>query len=714
MNIKIRPDIDKNVTHIDYRVLDFTNTDTTTSLIDCVRELLQNSWDAFIGRNEKNNGEKFKFKITLNKLDKGIFPFKEYKDYLKESNDFYSEIIDRDGNDKDKHCKKINDSFYKIVNDNEMCYLNIEDNSGGLDGTTMYTSKKHGSKALLQHDMSVKPNNNSIGTYGKGKYTAILLSPIRTVFYINQRKNKKYFVGLSEINSFPFSNDNGIEKFKGKHFFWGKPNKENNCDWIELDETNNNIKNLRNLNSDGLSTIILSKMINSDWMNECAYSIISSFFTIIEDERVEISIEDRTQSKSNFFTIKNHEDVVSTFRDIKKSTFYTENNKNIKEEFDKIESFVLNQNSEEYRKEFVLKVGDKKIKYDIKLKLFNSGEEEDGIKKDYFNFVREGMLLRKQNMLISNIPYTNNLKFYGYLFSNNIDLNRILSQFEPPSHDQFITGIHGDNLPEGLPKSRILAAFLNEIKRWTYDKIDEKCYPNTNSNQKTTWMFQGQNNKGQGNELEQPSYTRNYKLRENDFKIINTTSTSLLTEGEVLFLNKNGETKTHKLDPNGDYIEYVRRRPKNRRPGPPNPNINPPAEKRRVNINKPNQPAEARTGLVNPKNFRSKLIKKEKNITNYTINFEDVDFSDIDILRIKQQSLGTTKVTSFKIEKAFLNGHRINKILEIKKDRNQPIVFAYDLKIDQIHKTNKSNSNLKLEIEELNSTFSSFELSIHN
>ena len=42
------------------------------------------------------------------------------------------------------------------------------------------------------------------------------------------------------------------------------------------------------------------------------------------------------------------------------------------------------------------------------------------------------------------------------------------------------------------------------------------------------------------------------------------------------------------------------------------------------------------------------------------------------------------------------------------------IVFAYDLRIDQTHKSNKSNIDLNLEIEELNSTFSSFEISIQN
>ena len=127
-----------------------------------------------------------------------------------------------------------------------MYYLNIEDNSGGLEGTTMYTDEKHGSKALLQQDMSVKGNNNSkLGTYGKGKYTSILHSPIRTVLYINQRGDKKYFIGSSEINSYSFNveGEEKLKKYKGKQFYWGKLRDfEDQCDWIELDENNKNIK----------------------------------------------------------------------------------------------------------------------------------------------------------------------------------------------------------------------------------------------------------------------------------------------------------------------------------------------------------------------------------------------------------------------------------------------------------------------------------------
>ena len=323
MKIEIRPDVHKNKTFIDSRSLDFTSSDTTNSLIDCVRELLQNSWDAFIGRKNRANDEKFKFKITLNELDKNLLPFNEYVNYLKESNDHYSMLIKRDNSDKDKWCKKINESFLEIINNDQMYYLNIEDNSGGLDGTTMYTDEKHGSKALLQPDMSVKENKNSMGTYGKGKYTSILYSPIRTVFYINQREDKKYFIGYSEINSYSFNVDEeNKKKYYGKEFFWGKPNFENHCDWIELEENNKNVKDLRFINADGLSTIIPTNKRKIDWMNECAYSIISSFFTIIEDERVDIQIEDRTQSpRPIFYKISNHREIVETINEIKKSSF---------------------------------------------------------------------------------------------------------------------------------------------------------------------------------------------------------------------------------------------------------------------------------------------------------------------------------------------------------------------------------------------------------
>ena len=100
---------------------------------------------------------------------------------------------------------------------------------------------------------------------------------------------------------------------------------------------------------------------------------------------------------------------------------------------------------------------------------------------------------------------------------------------------------------------------------------------------------------------------------------------------------------THRLDPKGDYVEYVRRKPKkNGKRGGINPD--PPAKKRKVNTKIPDQPAIGRTGLVNPKNFRSKLIKKEGVNTKYSINLYDVDLSNIKKLRIKQESLEKLKL----------------------------------------------------------------------
>jgi hypothetical protein len=714
MKIEIRPDKVNDPTWIDYRSIEFSNTETTNTLIDCIRELLQNSWDAFNGGNE-NKGVKFKFKITLDKLDKNILPFDVYEEYLHKSNEHYNMLINRDRSDIDKEYKKINHFFLKIIK-GEMYYLNIEDNSGGLEGTTRYTNQKLGSKALVQSDMSVKPNiNNSMGTYGKGKYTSIIHSPIRTVFYINQRRDKKYFIGKSEINPYSFEDtETGLDKFKGKEFYWGKSNLEDQCDWIELDETNKKIKNLRNFNSDGLSTIIPIILNNekSDWKEQCAYSIISSFFKIIEDDRVEIQIEDRTQLKNNYYTINNHDDIKTTIKDLKKSNFIRTNN-NVGEEFNKIESFVLDRNPKVYKESFKLIVDGKKRNYEIDLKLFKAGKTESGIKKDYFSFVRDGMLLRKEDMLSGGLPYSNNLKFYGYVSTPSKELNKILSQFEPPSHDQIVPKIHS-KLPDKLPDSWHLTRFLGEIRKWTFKKLKENCFDSSNTNQKTTWLFEGQNNKGNENQTDQPVYSRNYRLKKDDFKIINPKTISLLTEGEVLFLNKDGDLTTHKLDPKGDYVEYVRRKPKIRPPRPPvPPPDDPPVEKRKVNRKKIDKPAIEKTGKVHPKNFQSKITKKENNITNYTISIDDVDFSNINKFRIKQESISTTKAVSFKVKKAFFNGHRINSILVVKSGTNQSLVSGYDLKIEQIHKIEKTESILKLELEELYSTFSTFEISIH-
>ena len=123
-----------------------------------------------------------------------------------------------------------------------------------------------------------------------------------------------------------------IRKYKGNEFS-GKGYNEDFCDWLELTDINA-IKNLRNINDDGLSTIIPTNEKNDNWMEECAYSVITSFFTLIGNEKIEIKIEDWTKPTPIYYSLNSDEEILSTINKIKKSNFYLSNN-HIQDEFDK-------------------------------------------------------------------------------------------------------------------------------------------------------------------------------------------------------------------------------------------------------------------------------------------------------------------------------------------------------------------------------------------
>lgn len=246
--------------------------DTDLSLM--VRELIQNSIDA-------NESKKSNVKISLKTID---FSFVDFKGLI-ESIDYSLEET------KKENTKGRLLAFKKEVegDSNNLKCLVIEDESGGLDGSSRF--KGGGLRTIVGENYSEK-TSSSLGSFGVGKSTALRLSSFGSVFYLNQKDGVKKFLGKSVISGFT----KGETSFYGPNVFCGKECDNGNekvADWIDYKDE----EKIRTLNKDGLTTIIpvsSDKLVYKgvNWIEMSSLSCIKSYFKDFESKKLVLTIND--------------------------------------------------------------------------------------------------------------------------------------------------------------------------------------------------------------------------------------------------------------------------------------------------------------------------------------------------------------------------------------------------------------------------------------
>ena len=263
--------------------------DTPLSLM--VRELIQNSIDA-------NDSAKANIKICLKTID---LSFLDKKGLIESLDHCIKET-------KKQNTKGRFLAFKEEVNRefNNLKCLIIEDESGGLDGTSRF--KKGGLRSIVGENFSEKPSSD-LGSFGVGKSTAIRLSSFGTVFYLNQKDGLKKLIGNSILSGFT----KGTEAFYGPNVFCGKETingSEKVSDWNEFDDNDN----IRSLNKDGLTTVVpignnnLSHE-NIDWIQTSLLSSIKSYFKSFENNSLVLTLKDEINKKELIINNSNYKDI---------------------------------------------------------------------------------------------------------------------------------------------------------------------------------------------------------------------------------------------------------------------------------------------------------------------------------------------------------------------------------------------------------------------
>ena len=153
----------------------------TNHLASVVRELFQNSSDAWDLTSTDDGSKKLLFKLTLEKPNNpwSFFDKKDYNIKLKECIH-----LNKKNGDIKKDLERTQENL------NKLHFLKIEDNSGGLNGKSWKDDQTGVSRIITKGNNDKGSSNNNKGTHGIGKDTSFLLSDFFYVSYINRYKNK--------------------------------------------------------------------------------------------------------------------------------------------------------------------------------------------------------------------------------------------------------------------------------------------------------------------------------------------------------------------------------------------------------------------------------------------------------------------------------------------------------------------------------------------
>lgn len=407
-----------------------------------IRELVQNSLD-----NKKN--EKVKINIRLEKINYDFVDFSSLETCIKDCLETEKKESERNRLFKLKS---------KIAGASEFYTLTIEDDSGGLSGSSRidYKGDTPGLESILAENFSTKDASN-LGSFGVGKITALLASDIHTVYYVNSVSGINKIIGKTLLSG--YRSRNSLD-YSGPEIYCGEPKANNNTiqvDWSDCDIAT--FESVRKIKGDGLSTLIPvgEKIFDFpiSWENRAVFSCINSYFQKIEEDMLEIIIEDVDKNVKIFINKSSYRRLYNELEDVFEGDDLEFDIKKMKFNYLLLRPVILGEDPV------------KKIKEELKFNLikqnnsvdkFNGYAEitfyknekleklidDERLTNEFrynFRIIRNGMLIR--NFQLPN--YKNNKSLHSYKYSGIVEFktimgmlsiaDKVISPMETQSHD---------------------------------------------------------------------------------------------------------------------------------------------------------------------------------------------------------------------------------------------------------------------------------------
>jgi hypothetical protein len=429
-----------------------------------IKEMTQNSLDA-LAEGEK----KLKIKITQITLSKNDIPNWEALDKI------FDNLIEYWGKQRQIAFSNYFREAQRKLNANEIIVFAFEDfKTTGLNG-----NMSQGSFRRLLLDEGVqgdKPVDGSLGGFGIGKNAIFALTPMQTVFYTSFNSEGIKFMGVSKLAE--YLDESNIKR--SNRIYYGNwisetPNTPNDLKYIsEYSEIPTPFRR----NEFGLSTFAIGINSSNKWTTPVIRSLITNYWYRFLNDGIEVEIIDFDGSKK----IINKENL-----DIESINMFTELTHQ-DEAFDKsilayIKAFKEPQVDGIYSKIInIHEFGE------IKIHLIEQQEDESIEFPNKVVYIRDGMMIKEDSLGVGNLQK----KIAGVIFCESVKGNKILSQMEPPAHDNFSPerlNRLGGELKES--DGRNILKEINKAKKEAIKKLQEKYTISSRSSALVDEIFSG-------------------------------------------------------------------------------------------------------------------------------------------------------------------------------------------------------------------------------
>jgi len=680
-----------------------SNADTALNLT--IRELVQNSLDPI---DENDDIDKTKVLITLRKLTYDFIDISSLKEQI---NNCIEEVkqIKPDDYMSDKTFKSLINISKKITSDPFQSHtLIIEDESGGLTGKSR-SEKELGLAALVDSARSTKSKGG--GSHGVGKTTAFNLSSLNCVFYLNQHKNQKKFIGKLIASTYKDNVDPRINH--GPEYFFGEPQQINDLVFSDYGLADNINPKLKTLKGDGLSTIIPVDDIKNpvEWKDRVVFSVISNYYNNFLQNNLEVEVIDEIKNTKTIINEKSIKDVLIA---LESKEFLREEYLDDYHHYHLIKNQILNFDNPCEKIEFKIEFEEQKCKkYNSECIIkFYKNDELDNIaeNKDCKNYMRQNFRLLRKNTLIRShyLPggpkRATSLSSYAYsgVITFKGDINKIIRDLETQSHDT----LDLENLSYEPDYPNIQAfkkKVFTRINKEIVNAVDKLSGNDFEEGEEFDIQFDSPF--GENSENNSPTYKRKL-FDDDDFKRLLENSNNInernkgnISSNSQIFgdITKEGNTV------------FIRRRSgaPNPQPVPTSPNPKPEI----VSSHLGTQSNRAEYKIKNNQKlggleFKSFLIEQKGKNHKYKMVISGLE--SCNSIEILQDSIVNDSFLSVDLKKITVNGKELDKNeVEIKYTENIP----KSITLKNIEGENKKIV-LLMDVEEIENTVSEFKLHI--
>lgn len=393
-----------------------------------VRESIQNSLDVVL-----DNTKPVKVEFSIQSMGRGIDtkPFFDIKEHIKSCQDYFSHY---------DQANKIYGPMLRYLEqvDNEfngrLYYIKVSDYN--TTGMQFEQNNDNAFYAFVRAaGVSYKKDASSGGSFGFGKAAYFYLSAIRTLIVSTTYKDGScYFEGVSSLCTHRM---NG-KKVEAIGYY--------DCNnGLPVTEQNQILSRFRRSDEDGkpisgtdinIMGIDLSEKSKEDIYQEMKLAVLRNFWLAIYDNRLEVTIGDKTISKSNIASI-----IESTFEEDEdnKHTYYYnprpyfEAIKNVGTSNKYVKYEWIPDNDKNFQTSFVKTATKRKPSGKVELYLYKNKQGSNRI-----------LYMREPRMLVERKKHSTSNGFFGVLVAHGGYINEYLRLIENPAHNEWDTKIVSD------------------------------------------------------------------------------------------------------------------------------------------------------------------------------------------------------------------------------------------------------------------------------